>query len=90
MLETNTEIGDHYPGATATTGKICFTGSFDDLFHSDLILIWGGNPNYTHIPNVHFVNEARYHGARVVTIEIVGQVPIHLPDRRPDGMLYRA
>jgi DMSO reductase family type II enzyme molybdopterin subunit len=68
MLETNTEIGDHYPGATATTGKICFTGSFDDLFHSDLILIWGGNPTYTHIPNVHFVNEARYHGARVLTI----------------------
>jgi DMSO reductase family type II enzyme molybdopterin subunit len=68
MLETNTEIGDHYPGATATTGKICYTGSFDDLFESDLILIWGGNPNYTHIPNVHFVNEARYHGARVVTI----------------------
>ncbi|MDH3212616.1 MAG: molybdopterin-dependent oxidoreductase [Myxococcales bacterium] len=68
MLETNTEIGDHYPGATATTGKICYTGSFDDLFYSDLILIWGGNPNYTHIPNVHFVNEARYHGARVVAI----------------------
>jgi DMSO reductase family type II enzyme molybdopterin subunit len=68
MLETNTEIGDHYPGATVTTGKICYTGSFDDLFHSDLILIWGGNPNTTHIPNVHFVNEARYHGARVVAI----------------------
>jgi DMSO reductase family type II enzyme molybdopterin subunit len=68
MLETNTEIGDHYPGATATTGKICYTGSFDDLFHSDLILIWGGNPTYTHIPNAHFINEARYHGARVVTI----------------------
>ncbi|MBW2398636.1 MAG: molybdopterin-dependent oxidoreductase [Deltaproteobacteria bacterium] len=68
MLETNTEIGDHYPGATATTGKICYTGSFDDLHYSDLILIWGGNPNYTHIPNVHFVNEARYKGARVVTI----------------------
>ena len=68
MLETNTEIGDHYPGATATTGKICYTGSFDDLFYSDLILIWGGNPNYTHIPNVHFINEARYNGARVVTI----------------------
>jgi DMSO reductase family type II enzyme molybdopterin subunit len=68
MLETNTEIGDHYPGATATTGKICFTGSFDDLHYSDLILIWGGNPNYTHIPNVHFIYEARYKGARVVTI----------------------
>ena len=68
MLETNTEIGDHYPGATVTTGKICFTGSFDDLFYSDLILIWGGNPNYTQIPNVHFINEARYHGASVVAI----------------------
>ena len=68
MLETNTEIGDHYPGATATTGKICFTGSFDDLMYSELILIWGGNPNYTQIPNIHFVNEARYHGARVISI----------------------
>ncbi|MBW2387246.1 MAG: molybdopterin-dependent oxidoreductase [Deltaproteobacteria bacterium] len=68
MLETNSEIGDHYPGATTTTGKICYTGSFDDLFYSDLILIWGGNPSYTHIPNVHFINEARYHGARVVAI----------------------
>ncbi len=68
FLENNTEIGDHYPGATVTTGKICFTGSFDDLFYSDLILIWGGNPVYTHIPNAHFINEARYHGARVVTI----------------------
>jgi DMSO reductase family type II enzyme molybdopterin subunit len=68
MLETNTEIGDHYPGATVTTGKICYTGSFDDLFYSDLILIWGGNPSYTHIPNAHFINEARYHGAKVITI----------------------
>ncbi|MBP1688115.1 MAG: hypothetical protein H6Q33_4258, partial [Deltaproteobacteria bacterium] len=68
MLEINTEIGDHYPGATVTTGKICFTGSFDDLFYSELILIWGGNPVYTQIPNAHFINEARYKGARVVAI----------------------
>jgi DMSO reductase family type II enzyme molybdopterin subunit len=68
MLETNSEIGDHYPGATTTTGKICYTGSFDDLFYSDLILIWGGNPAYTHIPNVHFINEARYNGAKVVAV----------------------
>ncbi len=68
FLENNTEIGDHYPGATVTTGKICFTGSFDDLFYSDLILVWGGNPVYTHIPNAHFINEARYNGARVVAV----------------------
>ena len=68
MLEANTEIGDHYPGATTTTGKICYQGSYDDLFYSDLILIWGGNPTYTQIPNAHFINEARYHGARVIAI----------------------
>ena len=42
--------------------------SADDLFYSDLILIWGGNPTYTQIPNAHFINEARYNGRRVVTI----------------------
>jgi len=68
MLEANTEIGDHYPGATVTTGKICFTGSFDDLMYSEMILLWGGNPNYTQIPNAHFINEARYNGARIVSI----------------------
>jgi DMSO reductase family type II enzyme molybdopterin subunit len=68
MLEANTEIGDHYPGATVTTGKLCYLGSMDDLHYSDLILIWGGNPIYTQIPNAHFILEARYNGARVVTI----------------------
>jgi anaerobic selenocysteine-containing dehydrogenase len=68
MLEANTEIADHYPGATVTTGKLCYLGSVDDLLYSDLILIWGGNPIYTQIPNAHFILEARYNGARVVTI----------------------
>jgi DMSO reductase family type II enzyme molybdopterin subunit len=68
LIEPNTEIGDHFPGATVTTGKVCFHGSFDDLFYSDLILIWGGNPAYTHIPNIHFIHEARYNGTRVVCI----------------------
>ena len=40
----------------------------DDLHYSDLILIWSGNPTYTHIPNAHFIYEARYKGAYVVTI----------------------
>ncbi len=68
ILENTTEMGDHMPGVTTTTGKLSFTHSMDDLHHSDLILIWGGNPNYTHIPNAHFIYEARYNGAYVVTI----------------------
>jgi len=68
MLDMNAEIGDHHPGAAVTTGKICFASSADDLFYSDLILIWGGNPTYTQIPNAHFINEARYNGASIVAI----------------------
>jgi DMSO reductase family type II enzyme molybdopterin subunit len=68
MLDENAEIGDHHPGAAVTTGKICFASSGDDMFYSDLILIWGGNPVYTQIPNAHFFNEARYNGSTIVTI----------------------
>jgi DMSO reductase family type II enzyme molybdopterin subunit len=68
VLDVNADIGDHHPGAYVTTGKIIYASSADDLFYSDLILIWGGNPVYTQIPNAHFINEARYHRARVVTI----------------------
>jgi DMSO reductase family type II enzyme molybdopterin subunit len=68
IIDVNSEVGDHHPGALATCGKISFASSGDDLHYSDLILIWGGNPVYTQIPNAHFINEARYHGAEVVTI----------------------
>jgi DMSO reductase family type II enzyme molybdopterin subunit len=68
FLDMNAEIGDHHPGAAVTCGKIVFASSADDWFYSDVILLWGGNPIYTQIPNAHFFNEARYRGARVITI----------------------
>jgi DMSO reductase family type II enzyme molybdopterin subunit len=68
VLDLDSEFGDHHPGAAVTCGKISFASSADDLFYSDLIVIWGGNPTYTQIPNAHFINEARYRGARVVAI----------------------
>lgn len=68
ILENTTEMGDHAPGVTTTTGKLIFSSSMDDLCNSDLILIWGGNPNFTHIPNAHFIYEARYKGAYLVAI----------------------
>ncbi|MBW2418027.1 MAG: molybdopterin-dependent oxidoreductase [Deltaproteobacteria bacterium] len=68
LIEVNTDVGDHHPGAQTTVGKISFSGSMDDFFYSDLILIWGGNPVYTQIPNAHFINEARYNGAEIVAI----------------------
>ena len=68
IFENTTEMGDDMPGAAVTAGKIIFTGSMDDLFYSDLILVWSGNPTFTHIPNAHFIHEARYKGAYIVTI----------------------
>jgi DMSO reductase family type II enzyme molybdopterin subunit len=67
-LDIDSEVGDHHPGAAVTCGKMMFVSSADDCFYSDLILIWGGNPSYTQIPNAHFINEARYKGARIVAI----------------------
>ncbi|MCG3168686.1 MAG: Dimethylsulfide dehydrogenase subunit alpha [Pseudomonadales bacterium] len=68
VLDVNTEIGDHRPGVAVTMGKMVFCSSSDDIFFSDLIFIWGGNPIYTQIPNAHFMLEARYNGAKIVTI----------------------
>ena len=67
-LDMNTEIGDGHRGTAETFGKIVFERSADDYFFSDLILCWGANPAYTQIPNMHFLTEARYHGARIVCI----------------------
>lgn len=67
-LDMNSEIGDAHRGAAETFGKIVFERSADDYFYSDLILIWGCNPVATQIPNAHFLTEARYKGAKIVTI----------------------
>jgi DMSO reductase family type II enzyme molybdopterin subunit len=68
LWDLNPDIGDDHEGAAVTCGKIVFCNSADDLMYSKVILIWGGNPIYTQIPNYHFITEARYRGARVITI----------------------
>ena len=64
----NVEIGDGHLGAAITAGKIMFADSADNWFHADMILVWGGNPAYTNIPNFHYIAEGRYNGARVIAI----------------------
>ena len=68
VLDLNTEVGDEQQGAAVTFGIPVASRSADDYFNSDLILIWGGNPAYTQIPNFHFLTEARYNGARIIAI----------------------
>jgi len=60
--------GDLPLGALQTWGFGAVDGSADDWFRSDCILIWSMNPVYTRIPEAHFLWEARYRGATVVSI----------------------
>ncbi|MBA4180215.1 MAG: ethylbenzene dehydrogenase [Anaerolinea sp.] len=66
--DVNAEMNDFAPGYYMTYGSFDPVSSVDDWFHSELFIIWAGNPNYTRIPHVHFVNEARYKGTEVVVI----------------------
>lgn len=66
--DVNAEMNDFAPGYYLTYGTFDPVSSVDDWFHSEVFIIWAGNPNYTRIPHVHFVNEARYKGTEVVVI----------------------
>ncbi len=67
-LDLNSTIGDFNKGVFETFGKFQFCDSVDGWFFGKLILIWHMNPVYTRIPCYHFIADARYNGAEVVTI----------------------
>jgi DMSO reductase family type II enzyme molybdopterin subunit len=66
--DVQAEINDFNPGLYATFGRFDPVPSCDDWFHSELLLIWANNPAYSAIPWYHYIVEARYDGAEVVTI----------------------
>ena len=68
LSNVTADNGDDHQGVAITLGKVIVGDSADNWFYSDMILIWGGNPAYTNIPNHHFIAEARYNGTKVVTI----------------------
>ncbi|MBI4529362.1 MAG: molybdopterin-dependent oxidoreductase [Deltaproteobacteria bacterium] len=68
LTTVNGEIGDDHEGVAITLGKTILADSADNWFHADVILVWGGNPAYTNIPNFHYIAEARYKGTRVIAI----------------------
>jgi DMSO reductase family type II enzyme molybdopterin subunit len=68
VIDSWSGVGDMPMGAVQTWGMYNCEGTSDDWFRSDYIVIWVGNPVYTRIPEVHFMHEARYRGAKLVTI----------------------
>ena len=61
-------VGDLPMGAIQTWGMYNCEGTSDDWFRSDYIVVWIGNPSITRIPEMHFMHEARYRGAKLVVI----------------------
>jgi DMSO reductase family type II enzyme molybdopterin subunit len=68
ITDSMAQIGDLAVGGTITLGTPHTDGSSDDWFRSDCLVLWAFNPSATRIPDAHFLNEARYRGARVVAI----------------------
>ncbi len=75
--DPNAEMNDFSPGHYLTYGKFDPVSSIDDWFHADVFFIWFSNPAYTRIPHQHYINEARYRGATVITVA---------PDYSPSAM----
>jgi DMSO reductase family type II enzyme molybdopterin subunit len=68
LIDSWAGVGDMPNGLVQTMGLFNADGTTDDWFLSDYIVLWVANPAYTRIPDVHFVHEARYRGARLVVI----------------------
>ena len=68
VLDLDSTIGDFNRGIYETFGKFMFMDSVDGWYFGKLLLIWHMNPVYTRIPSYHFISEARYNGAEIVSI----------------------
>ncbi len=68
LMDSWAGVSDMPMGLVQTWGMFNCEGSADDWYLSDYIVIWCGNPVYTKIPEVHFMHEARYRGAKLVVI----------------------
>ncbi len=68
LTDSMAMIGDLPVGGTITLGTPHTDGSSDDWFRSRYLVLWACNPGTTRIPDAHYLQEARYDGARVVCI----------------------
>ena len=77
ILDSYGDIGDSQAGAMITTGLQAFAGSTDSRMLAKCIILWVYNPALTRIPDAHFLHEARYRGATIISIS---------PDQNPSHM----
>jgi complex iron-sulfur molybdoenzyme family reductase subunit alpha len=61
-------VGDMFPGAGLVYGEGNLGCTYDFFHGADVALFWGCNPNTSRIPDAHYLWEAKYNGAKIVTI----------------------
>ncbi len=68
QLDIFTDVGDLNTGAHLAYGNPLESFTSDAWFDADYIMLSLFNPNATRIPDAHYIWEAKYNGARVVSI----------------------
>ena len=68
QLDIFTDVGDLNTGAHLAYGDPIQSFTSDAWFDADYIMMTLFNPNATRIPDAHYIWEARYNGARIVSI----------------------
>jgi len=58
-------VGDMFTGASLAYGIATIGHSLDAWFEAKTVILWGINAAVTRIPDAHYLNEARYNGARI-------------------------
>ncbi|MBI4897122.1 MAG: molybdopterin-dependent oxidoreductase [Actinobacteria bacterium] len=76
-FDLNFLIGDFNVGQYLTFGVFQAVCGIENWFLADTI-IWMSNPVYANIPDIHYMLEARYRGAKIVSI---------CPDKNPSAMM---
>jgi len=67
-VNLSSENGAKFGGATVAYGDNRVGCTYDFLFNTDTIVLWGENMAASHIPDAHYISEAKYNGAKVVVI----------------------
>ena len=68
QLDIFTDVGDLNTGAHLAYGNALESFTSDAWFGADYIMMLLFNPNVTRIPDAHFIWEAKWNGARVVSV----------------------
>ena len=68
QLDIFTDVGDLNTGAHLAYGNPLESFTSDAWFDADYIMLSLFNPNATRIPDAHYLWEAKYNGARVVSV----------------------